>query len=133
MRSFGRIAAAAVLMTSLGVPAAAQQAPAAASQIGTSQMPPQLGTPSGKAMVLTGAGVFVGGMGMAIYGFLNNKNGVYPEFGEATATNVRLGGAGIGMAFAGGALMALGHRLSRHSPDIQVGMDRFAVSKKITW
>lgn len=133
MKSFGRIAGTAVLMTSLAVPAAAQQAPAASSQIGTSQMPPQLGSPSGKTLVWTGAGVFMGGMGMAIYGFLNNKNGVYPEFGEATATNVRLGGAGIGMAFAGGALMALGHRISRHSPDIQIGMKQVTVSKKISW
>jgi hypothetical protein len=92
-----------------------------------------IGSPSGRALKWAGAGLFVGGMGVAIYGFLNNKNGQYPEFGEFSATSTSLGAAGITAAFAGGALMALGHRMSRISPDIQAGAGHFAVSKRVAW
>jgi hypothetical protein len=131
------------LVLGLGTPSFAQDAPsiptslrAQAAQIGAGQaMPAEMsaGSPSGKALVWTGGGLFLAGMGTAIYGFLNNQNGEFPEFGEATATNSRLGGAGLGVAFAGGALMAIGHRISRQAPDIQVGVGRFAVSKRVTW
>lgn len=105
------------------------------AQTGAAQLPSQMsgGSPSGKALMWTGAGVFMGGMGVALYGFLNNKNGAYPGFGEATATDSRLGGAGLAAAFAGGALMAIGHKVSRYAPDVQVGVGRFAVSKRIEW
>jgi hypothetical protein len=131
------------LVLGLGTPAFAQNAPsvptslrAQAAQIGAGQaMPAGMsgGGPSGKGLVWTGAGLFVAGMGTALYGFLNNKNGEYPEFGEAEATDSRLGGTGLGIAFAGGALMALGHRMSRQAPDIQVGVGRFSVSKRVSW
>ena len=131
------------LVLAVSTPAFAQNAPgtstplrAQAAQIGAAQaMPSELsgGSPSGKAVMWTGAGLFLAGMGTAIYGFLNNKNGEFPEFGEAEATDSRLGGTGLGVAFAGGALMAVGHRISRQAPDIQVGVGRFAVSKKVSW
>lgn len=131
------------LVLGLGTPAFAQNAPtlpaslrAQAAQIGAGQaMPAEMsgGSPSGKALVYTGGGLFLAGMGTAIYGFLNNKNGEFPEFGEAEATDSRLGAAGLGVAFAGGALMAIGHRISRQAPDIQVGVGRFSVSKRVTW
>ena len=45
--------------------------------------------------------MFVGGMAVGLYAFLNNKNGEFPEFGEAEATNKPLGTAGLVTAFAG--------------------------------
>lgn len=108
----------------------------AAAQVGTASTPSlQLPSSSGarKGLMWTGAGLFAGGMGVAIYGFLNNENGEFPEFGEANATNKALGAAGITAAFAGGALMFLGQRISRHAPNVQAGPGRFAVSKRVSW
>ena len=129
------------LVMVVGTPAFAQNAPgtsmsirAQAARIGASQaMASDMSSPSGKAVMVSGAALFLGGMGVAIYGFLNNKNGEFPEFGEAEATDSRLGATGLGVAFAGGALMAIGHRMSRVAPDIQVGVNRFSVSKKLSW
>ena len=99
------------LVMVVGTPAFAQNAPgtsmsirAQAAQIGASQaMASDMSSPSGKAVMVSGAALFLGGMGVAIYGFLNNKNGEFPEFGEAEATDSRLGATGLGVAFAGGA------------------------------
>lgn len=128
------------LVLGLGTPAFAQDAPSSttplSAQVGSGQTRPMQMSgpgPSGKALVWTGAGIFAAGMGTAIYGFLNNRNGEFPGFGEAEATSTTLGSAGIAAAFAGGALMFLGHRISRHAPDVQVGVDRFAVSKRLSW
>jgi hypothetical protein len=138
MRTIIRTAVATLLVAGLSVPAAAQQPPATpiSAQVGSGPGAPMQmsgSSPSGRALVWTGAGVFAGGMGVAIYGFLNNKNGVYPEFGEATATSTKLGGAGIAAAFAGGAMMAIGHRISRHAPDVKIGAGSFEVSKRVSW
>lgn len=135
MKRFVSILAAGVITAGVASPAFAEDEPAARTQAGATQLPkPIAGSePSGKALMWTGAGVFAGGMGVALYGFLNNKNGAFPEFGEATATDKKLGGAGLAAAFAGGALMAIGHKVSRHSPDIQVGVGRFAVTKRVSW
>jgi len=46
--------------------------------------------------------LFIGGFAVGVYGFLDNQNGKYAEFGEASARNVHLGAAGLGTAFAGG-------------------------------
>lgn len=119
------------------VPAATPSIAAQASaQIAAQGAPSEMiggGSPSGRALVWTGGALFIGGMGTAIYGFLNNKNGEFPQFGEATATDKKLGGAGLGIAFAGGALMALGHRMSRMAPDVQAGPGHFKVSKRVSW
>ena len=105
------------------------------AQAGATQLPAAMsgGGPSGKALMWTGAGAFMGGMGVALYGFLNNQNGEFPEFGEATATDKKLGGAGLAVAFAGGAMMAIGHKISKQAPDIQVGVGRFSVIKRVSW
>lgn len=130
------------LVLGVGSPAFAQNAPstaasirAQAAEMAAQSVPAGMagGNPSGRAVMWTGAGLFAAGLGTALYGFLNNQNGEYPGFGEATATDSKLGGVGIGVAFAGGALMAIGHKMSRYSPDIQVGVDRFGVSKQVSW
>lgn len=138
MRTIVRTAVVVALMACVSVPALAQQAQGTpiSAQMGSgaaAPMPISGGNPSGRALVWTGAGVFAGGMGVAIYGFLNNQNGQFPGFGEATATNSRLGGAGIAAAFAGGAMMAIGHRMSRHAPDVKIGVGSFEVSKRLSW
>ena len=137
------------LVVALGTPAFAQNpsssAVAAAASPEAAVQPGQIGAgrpipaemsagrPSGRALTWTGAGLFVTGMSVGIYGFLNNSNGRFPEFGEAQATNTKIGVAGLTTAFAGGALMFIGHRLSRHAPDIQVSANRFSVSKSVSW
>src|SRR5919108_1337178 len=51
--------------------------------------------PMPKPYLWAGTSLFVGGMAVGLYGYLNNKNGEFPEFGEATSTNKSLGMAGL--------------------------------------
>jgi hypothetical protein len=95
-----------------------------------SQRPPSKGT--SKALVWTGAALFVGGMTFGLYSFINNKNGGFAEFGEANAVNKKAGAAGLATAFGGGVLMFLGSRQS-NSPSVTVGIGRVSVSKQVSW
>jgi hypothetical protein len=61
-----------------------------------------------RPLVLAGIGLFVTGMAIGLYGFINDKNGKFAEFGEAQSSNKHLGAAGLSVAFAGGVLMFLG-------------------------
>jgi hypothetical protein len=89
---------------------------------------------SSKALVYTGAGMFIGGMTVGLMAFMNNTNGEFAEFGEANAVNKELGAAGLCIAFAGGALVFLGHsRASKNLPSISAGPGQMKVSKKISW
>src|ERR671925_1719310 len=72
--------------------------------------------PMPKPYLWAGTSLFVGGMAVGLYGYLNNKNGEFPEFGEATSTNKSLGMAGLITAFAGGTILFLGER--RGSPSV---------------
>jgi hypothetical protein len=137
MRRIIRIALVAVLMASVSAPALAQQEQGGPveAQVGgvQSRMPPMTTPTSAKALKWTGTGLFVAGMGVAVFGFVNNQNGEFPEFGEATASNKKLGAAGITAAFAGGALMAISQRISRHAPDMKVGVKSFEITKRMSW
>jgi hypothetical protein len=95
-----------------------------------SQRTPSKGT--SKALVWTGAALFVGGMTFGLYSFINNKNGGFAEFGEANAVNKKAGAAGLATAFGGGVLMFLGSRQS-NSPSVTVGIGRVSVSKQVSW
>jgi hypothetical protein len=86
-----------------------------------------------KALTWTGASLFVGGMAVGLYGFLNNKNGEFPEFGEAEATNKPLGTIGLVTAFVGGTLMFLGSPRSSRVPSVTVEPVKVTVTKKLTW
>ena len=86
-----------------------------------------------KALVAAGSGLFVGGMAVGLYAFINNKNGKFAEFGEANAVNKKLGAAGLSTAFAGGLLMFLGHDRAKHAPSVTVGAGQVKVSKQISW
>jgi hypothetical protein len=86
-----------------------------------------------KALVAAGSGVFVAGMAVGLYAFINNKNGEFAEFGEANAVNKKLGAAGLSAAFAGGLLIFLGRDRAKRSPSVTVGPGQVAVSKRISW
>ena len=85
------------------------------------------------ALMAAGAGLFVGGMAVGLYAFINNKNGQFAEFGEANAVNKQLGAASVGAAFAGGVLIFLGHSRAKHAPSISVGPGHVTMSKQISW
>ena len=80
-----------------------------------------------------GGTLFVGGMALAVNGFLNNRNGDFPEFGEATSTNVAMGAGGLAAAFAGGAILFIGKRQANRSASITFGGRRVMVSKQVSW
>jgi hypothetical protein len=110
-----------------------QQSVAKAAQ---QQPPTQQRAPSkdpSKALVWTGAALFVGGMTFGLYSFINNTNGGFAEFGEANAVNKKAGAAGLATAFGGGVLMFLGSHKSSKSPSVTVGIGRVSVSKQVSW
>jgi hypothetical protein len=136
------IALASTLALNLAAPAFAQDAqanptptPIADSARAEAQATPPAMTPHGGSKILTGAGaaLFAGGLGVALYGFINDKNGKFSEFGEAHSSNKHLGAAGISMAFGGGALMFLSSHLGRYAPDVQAGPGSLSVSKRVSW
>jgi hypothetical protein len=85
-----------------------------------------------KALMWTGAALFVGGMTFGLYSFINNTNGGFAEFGEANAVNKKAGTAGLVTAFGGGVLMFLGSRQS-NAPSVTIGPGQFRVSKQVSW
>jgi hypothetical protein len=85
-----------------------------------------------KALMWTGAALFVTGMTIGLTAFINNENGEFAEFGEANAVNKELGTVGLATAFGGGVLMFLGSRPS-NSPSVTAGIGRVSVSKKVSW
>jgi hypothetical protein len=91
---------------------------------------------SSKPLVWGGTALFVGGMAVGLYAFINNQNGGFAEFGEANAVDKKLGAAGLAMAFAGGTLIFMGsHRGTRPSraPAVTVGAGHVGVSKQVSW
>jgi hypothetical protein len=88
---------------------------------------------SSKPLVYTGTALFVGGMAVGLFAFINNKNGSFAEFGEADAVNKPLGAAALSAAFVGGTMMFIGSHRAKRAPSISVGVDRIKVSKQISW
>jgi hypothetical protein len=84
-------------------------------------------------LVVTGAGLFVTGMAVGLYGFINDRNGQFAEFGEAQSSNKHLGAAGLSVAFAGGVLMFLGKHRAQHAPTVTMGAGGVSVAKTIAW
>ena len=133
-----RIGITLLLVIGLIVPASAQDLRKSAADAVESEaaQPQSLKTPPSKTgMFWAGTAMFVAGMGVGLYGFINDKNGKYAEFGEAKSENKHLGAAGLSVAFAGGALMFLGSRQGhlKAAPSIAVGPHAVAVSKQIAW
>jgi hypothetical protein len=91
-------------------------------------------TPRRKVYLWGGAVLFAGGMTTAVYGFMHNEHTGYPTYGEATATNVKLGAAGIGVASAGGLLLFLGQRApARRAASLAFGPGRVTLVKHVSW
>jgi len=89
-----------------------------------------------KPLVWGGAALFVTGMTIGLFAFINNENGEFAEFGEANAVNKPLGAAGLITAFAGGTMMFLGTHnrgTSNRAPSVTFGAHRVKVSKQVSW
>jgi hypothetical protein len=86
-----------------------------------------------KAYLWPGTALFVGGMAVALNGFLNNRNGEFPEFGEANATNVRMGAAGLAAAFGGGLLLFLGREKAPRASALVVAPGRVELAHRLRW
>ena len=130
-----RIVVVSCLVVGLGSPAVAGDLRASIAKVAEQQAQQTQGQ-QGKmpqAYLWPGAALFVGGMALAINGFLNNSNGDFPTFGEATATNVKMGAAGLAAAFTGGTLLFLGKRSANRSPSVTIGAGRVEVSTKLGW
>ena len=107
-------------------------AKAAAQQQRQEERAPAKG--ANKPLVYTGAALFIGGMAVGLYSFINNQNGTYSEFGEANAVNKPLGAAGLITAFAGGTLMFVAsHRAKSNAPSVTIGAGRVKVLKQLSW
>jgi hypothetical protein len=120
------------LIVSMGTSAVAGDLRSASTQP-VEQPSPAENKPIPKPYLWTGTAMFVGGMAVGLYAFINNKNGDFPGQDEYYATNRKLGAAGLLTAFGGGALLFLGkHRASR-SPMVTVNRDRVTVSKHVSW
>jgi hypothetical protein len=123
-----------LLVVGLATPAFAGDLASSASRAAQQQEERAPRPPSSKPLVWSGTALFVGGMAVGLYAFMNNKNGTFAEFGEANSVNKELGAVGLATAFAGGTLIYLGsRRAANRAPSITVGVDRIKVSKQITW
>jgi hypothetical protein len=128
-----RIALVTLLVIGLGAPARADtlREEAAKSAQAAAAMPP---APRSNAIKWAGTALFAGGMTMALYAFINNKNGSFAEFGEANAVNKKLGAASLATAFAGGALIFLGtRRPARVAPAVAITSTDITLTKQISW
>ena len=90
-----------------------------------------------KPLVWGGTALFVTGMTVGLFAFINNENGDFAEFGEANAVNKQLGTVGLATAFVGGTMMFLGsHRggtPTNRAPSVTVGAGQVKVSKHVSW
>ena len=131
-----RIAVAWVAIASVAAPAVAGDLQASVSKVVESAeqtAPPASSRSIPKGYLWPGAGLFVGGMAVAIHGFLNNRNGQFPEFGEADSTNVKMGAAGLAAAFGGGLLLFLGKERGKHAASLTAGPGRIVIAKRLDW
>jgi len=79
----------------------------------------------------TGAAVFSAGLGMALYGFLHTSGGEFVSGQVSKESKTTLGGVGLAVAGAGGAILFYGAHHAKAAPSIAVGPGRVAVSKRI--
>lgn len=123
-----------MLIVGLSTPAFAGDLQASIAKAAEQQTKPSAGGGGSmpKGYLVAGSALFVGGMAVGLFAFLNNRNGSLPDFGEGSATNKPLGAAGLAAAFVGGTILLLGQRAS-HSPSVTFGPGGVTVSKKVTW
>ena len=91
MRTF-RPVVASLLILGLSTSAFAGDLAKSIAKAAQQEQTPSRKSGSSKALIYTGAGMFIGGMTVGLYAFINNQNGDFAEFGEANAVNKELGG-----------------------------------------
>jgi len=82
--------------------------------------------------LISGASMFVVGMSMAVYGFLHTDGGQFVSGQVSKESNTALGGAGLAVAGAGGAVLFLGAHRAK-APSLTFGPKAFKISKQLTW
>jgi hypothetical protein len=100
--------------------AAAQQAQAPTSKID-------------KAYLLPGVALFGAGLAMATYGFLHTSGGEFVSGQVSKESKTELGGVGLAVAGAGGAILYLGTRRAKQAPSVTITPRLITVSKRIAW
>ena len=86
-----------------------------------------------KTYAVLGGGLFVAGMALATYGFLHTRGGEFVAGEVSKESKTQLGGAGLAIAAAGGAMLYLGVQKSKRSASVTVGGGRIALSKSVSW
>jgi len=86
-----------------------------------------------KKYAVLGGSMFAGGMALAVYGFLHTKGGEFVAGEVSKESKTQLGGAGLAIAGAGGAVLYLGSQKSKRSASVTVGNGRIALSKRVSW
>ena len=127
-----RIIVAVLLIASVSTPALADDLRSSIAKA-AEQQAESSDKPMPKAYLWAGSALFVGGMTVGIYAFLNNRNGKVPGLDECCATNKPLGAAGLGLAFAGGTILFLGERQTRKSTTLTFAPGGMRISKRVTW
>lgn len=83
--------------------------------------------------LVPGASLFVAGMAMAVYGFLHTSGGEFVSGSVSKESKTGLGGAGLAVAGAGGAVLFLGAKRAAKAPSVTFGPNGVKVSKQLTW
>jgi hypothetical protein len=129
-----RVGLAALLSLSLSATTWAGPIAESAAKAATAAAAAQPGrSTTGSVLTWVGTSLFVGGLAVGLYSFINNKNGEFTEFGEAEASNNSAGIAGLAAAAAGGALIILGSKKGGASASMRLGANGVTVSRSVTW
>src|SRR5207244_6012630 len=80
-----------------------------------------------------GAALFVAGMSLAVYGFLHTSGGEFVSGEVSKESKTGLGGAGLGIAGLGGAILYLGAHNAKRAPSITFGPGRITLAKRVSW
>ena len=80
-----------------------------------------------------GGTLFAAGMAMTLYGFLHTSGGEFVSGQVSKESKTTLGGVGLAVAGAGGAILFYGSHHKTASPSIAHGPGRIAVAKYVGW
>jgi len=130
--AFVRRAFAVLAMLSLSTASFAgdlQDSIAKAAQQQAETSPPKID----KGYLVPGAALFVAGMSMAVWGFLHTSGGEFVSGAVSKESNTKLGGAGLAVAGAGGALLFYGSQHAKHAPSVGVGARQLTITKRVAW
>ena len=86
-----------------------------------------------KTYAVLGGSLFVAGLTLATYGFLHTNGGEFVSGEVSKESKTQLGGAGLAIAGAGGAVLYLGSQKAKRSAAVTVGAGRIALSKHLSW